>query len=123
MKIDIEIIKPDEYPLNIHHCIYKMIFFNKLDHQNSNNLDIILNTFIQGGVKKILLDFSNIQYIDSTGIGCIIQTAKTLRKLKGEVTITKCSSHIMEIFKLVRLEKFIKLFNSIEEGINFLKFS
>ncbi len=123
MKIDIEIIKLDECPSDIHNCICKMIFFNKLDHQNSNNLDIILNTFIQGGVRKILLDFSNIQYIDSTGIGYIIQIAKTLRNLKGEVTITKCSSHIIEIFKLVRLEKFIKLFNSTEEGINFLKFS
>lgn len=122
MKINIEILKSSDASTNPHTYICKIGLSNKLDHSNALHLENALLFMIQGGMKKLMLDLTDLKYIDSTGIGKLIKITKTLRKTKGDVCITKCTSHIVEIFKLVRLEKFIKIFNSNEEGLNFLTF-
>lgn len=122
MKIDIEILKSSDAVAKPHTFICKIGLSNKLDHSNAPHLENALLFMIQGGMRKLMLDLTDLKYIDSTGIGRLIKIIKTLRKTKGDVCITKCNSHIVEIFKLVRLEKFIKIFSSNEEGLNFLTF-
>ncbi|MBU1075767.1 MAG: STAS domain-containing protein [Spirochaetes bacterium] len=122
MKIDLEIIKTIEKSSKIHSGICKICIYNKLDRDNAIELGTILQTLIQGGITKIVFDLGELKYVDSTGIGRIITITKYLRKIKGDVTITRCSPHLMEVFRLVRLENFIKIFDSYEQGLNYIKF-
>ena len=64
-----------------------------------------------------------LRYVDSSGIGKIINTTKHIRSVKGNLTVARCAPNVKEVFDLVHLEKFLEIFNSIEEAINFLKFN
>jgi anti-sigma B factor antagonist len=92
-----------------------------LDNNNTFELEFFIYSLINGGVKKIIIDIEDLQYMDSTGIGSLIAIAKRLRKEKGEIAITRYTAQIMTILRPINMEKFIQFFPTIEEGINYLK--
>jgi anti-sigma B factor antagonist len=102
-------------------AIIKVDIKGSFDNNNTFKLEFFIYALINGGIKKILFDIEDLQYIDSTGIGSLIAIAKRLRKEKGEIAITRYTAQIMTILRPINMEKFIQFFPTIEEGINYLK--
>jgi anti-sigma B factor antagonist len=92
-----------------------------LDNNNIHEFDYIINALIEGGIKKMILDIDDLQYIDSTGIGAFIRITKRLRQMNGEVAITRYTSQILNILKPIKMENFIKFFPNVKEGISYLE--
>jgi len=68
---------------------------------------------IDTGKKNLILDLENIQYIDSTGLGTIAYTARTLEENSGNVMVVCTRHQIKKIFQVSGLEKKnIKLFDN-----------
>ncbi len=55
--------------------------------------------------KKLILDFSAVPFMDSSGIGLIIGRYKLMRLWEGEVTLSGMSRRIEMIVKLSGAEK------------------
>jgi len=123
MKFNIEIIKPSKASVDPKSFICKVNPINKLDQENGAEFEFLLMTLIKGGLRKILLDLDELRYVDSSGIGKIINITKHVRTIEGNVAAARCSPNVLEIFELVHLEKFIRIFNSNEEAISYLKLS
>lgn len=62
------------------------------DFSASNFKDYLLN-FMYKGKKKIVLDFSELRYIDSAFIGALILSAKILRMTGTDIKIVRTSEH------------------------------
>ncbi len=123
MLLDIDLIKFKETNTeDIYNNIFQISLSEKLDQFNMNTFEILMLTLIKGGVRKIVFNMKNLKYIDSSGIGKMINIAKIIRKTGGNLTITQCNEKIYEIFKLVKLDTFIKFFLTNEEGANYLQF-
>jgi anti-anti-sigma factor len=60
----------------------------------------------------VLLDFSEVEYINSTGIALIVGLLAQARAREVEVRATGLSDHYREIFEITRLADFM----TIEEG-------
>ena len=71
----------------------------------------------QQGVSKILLEFTPEAYINSGGIALLIQLLAQTTKKNQEVAITGLSSHFQKIFKMVGINKFSKIYKTIEEAL------
>jgi anti-sigma B factor antagonist len=97
--------------------VFKLTLPQKVDIDNSKDLWIYLKTLVTGGAQKIFIDLSNVNYIDSSGIGVLINTAKLLRKQKGDIVMANVSDDIKSIFKVIKLEEFIKIYNSEVEAV------
>ena len=73
---------------------------------------------IDTGKKNLILDLENIQYIDSTGLGTIAYTARTLEANSGNVLVVCTKHQIKKIFEVSGLEKKnIKLFDNESEAL------
>jgi len=55
--------------------------------------------------KHIIVDFKNVEMIDSMGIGMLVSTKNSLKRIDGELTVMNLTNDIMEMFKLMNLEK------------------
>jgi anti-sigma B factor antagonist len=102
--------------------IFKAELPKKIDIDNSKDLWIFLKTLISGGAQKILVDLKGCQYIDSSGIGIIINATKLMRKHKGDIILMGVSDEIKNIFKVINLENFIKIYNSEVEAMKSFRF-
>jgi anti-sigma B factor antagonist len=120
MKFNTEIIMPTG-ALKENKTIVKIELKGSLDNNNTPDFEFFVNTMIIGGVKKILIDINDLQYVDSTGIGSLITVTKKLRKDNGDVAITRYTAQVMTILKPINMEKFIQFFSTIDDGVKYLK--
>jgi anti-anti-sigma factor len=65
-----------------------------------------------GNAGAVVLDFSDVEYINSTGIALIVGLLAQARAREVEVRATGLSDHYREIFEITRLADFM----TIEEG-------
>lgn len=101
--------------------IYKIKSDSKIDIDNSEELFTFLKTIVAGGVIKVLFDLQGVHYIDSSGIGVLINIAKIIRSNKGDIALLNVSTDLESIFKLVKLQRFISIFPNEEDAVNFFK--
>ena len=125
MNITFEIIKIS--PVSTDKIDYATIVFKttpprKIDIDNSKDLWIYFKTLISGGARKIYVDLKSVEYIDSSGIGVFINSAKLIRKQKGDVVLANVSDEVRNIFKVINLDEFIKIYNSEVEAINSFRY-
>jgi anti-anti-sigma factor len=59
----------------------------------------------------ILLDFSNVGYINSTGIALIVRFLADGRRDRRELRACGLSPHYVEIFQLTRLSDYMRIFD------------
>ena len=74
--------------------------------------DELLQTFndiIEKGPKEVLLDIDGLKSITSSGIGKIVLLYKELQKKNGTLKIQGANKTIMEIFKIVKLDKLVEI--------------
>jgi anti-sigma B factor antagonist len=63
------------------------------------------------GTNAILLDFSDTDYINSTGIALIVRLLADARRDRREVRACGLSPHYVEIFQITRLSDYMRIFD------------
>ena len=71
---------------------------------------------IEDGPKNIILDLSGIDFIDSSGLGALVQVAKKVQTSKGTLQVVS-NPRVTQTVKLVRWEKFLALRPSVEDAL------
>lgn len=91
----------------------------ELDHHSAeevrNKVDNRLDT---DGFIKLIMDFSGVTFMDSSGIGVVIGRYKKLSLKKGKVYITRVSGSVKRVFELSGMFKIIPMFESIENALD-----
>jgi anti-sigma B factor antagonist len=123
IKFDLIKISPlDHTKVDYTTTVFKLQLPGEFIIDNSTYYEVFLNTLIIGGVLKIYVNMYDVSYIDSSGIGTLINATKKIRDNKGELIISNLSSDVKKIFNLVNLETFLKIFNSEPEAINYFRY-
>lgn len=69
----------------------------------------VFNSIIEKGPSLVIIDISELKSITSSGIGKIVLLYKGLQKKGGKVKIIGVNETIMQIFKIVKLDKLIEI--------------
>ena len=69
---------------------------------------------------SLVIDLTKIDFLDSSGLGALVQTAKECKKLKLGFSVVG-NSRVAQTIKLVRLGDFLNLNLSLEDALNYLK--
>jgi len=80
-------------------------------------------TFVTNNLKNELpfvIDLTKIDFLDSSGLGALVQTAKECKKLKIAFSLVG-NSRVAQTIKLVRLGDFLNLKVSLEDALTYLK--
>ena len=65
---------------------------------------------------SFVIDLTKIDFLDSSGLGALVQTAKECKKLKLKFSVIG-NSRVAQTIKLVRLGDFLNLESSLENAI------
>ena len=60
--------------------------------------------------EALMLNFSNVVYINSTGIALIVGILAQARKARKRLVVFGLSDHYMQIFKITRLSDFMDIY-------------
>jgi anti-anti-sigma factor len=82
----------------------------------------VVGKFIDEGPKHVILDLSKIDFVDSSGLGALVQLAKKAQTAEGTFQIVT-NPRVTQTVKLVRLEQFLALQPSVDQAIENVKSS
>lgn len=71
--------------------------------------------FVTKGNRMIVLDMTDVTFIDSSGLGALIGTLKVMGN-DGELVLSGACESVVNMFKLTRMNKVFRMFNSAEEA-------
>jgi anti-sigma B factor antagonist len=69
----------------------------------------VFNGIIEKNPKEVVIDLSKLKSITSSGIGKIVSLYKDLNKEGGKIRIVGANDTIMQIFKIVKLDKLMEI--------------
>jgi anti-anti-sigma factor len=80
----------------------------------------VLSKCIDDGPKHVVLDLSQIDFVDSSGLGALVQLAKKAQSAEGTLQIVT-NPRVTQTVKLVRLEQFLALQPSVDIALENIK--
>ena len=69
--------------------------------------------------KKIIVDFSQTDFLDSTGIGLIIEMTNRLRQAGGNLAIIRMNRDVKNLFGIANLLDILTHYENLEDAINY----
>ncbi len=63
----------------------------------------------------IYLDFTNLDYIDSTGLGALISILKEANESDRDIYLIEVNERIRKLFKITQLEEMFKFVGELDE--------
>jgi anti-sigma B factor antagonist len=76
-----------------------------------------LKELVATGTQFLVMDFQNVQWINSNGIGTIIACLTTFRNRGGDIRFANLHGATRNYFHITKLETVTRLFDSIEEAV------
>lgn len=70
---------------------------------NLNDLSELINGEVTSN-KNFIIDFKNVNAINSSGLGILIACLKKIKDAGGKLTLENLNSKIMNIFKITKLD-------------------
>ncbi len=62
-----------------------------------------------GGAKKLVLNFSNVEFLSSAALGKLISFEKKVRQSKSDLILTNIRPEIYEVFAITKLTKLFQI--------------
>ena len=91
-------------------------FTGQLDAYSEKQFITYVNDVLESNQLSVVIDLSKIDFIDSSGLGAMVQTAKTCNKAKRSFVVVG-NSRVIQTIKLVRLEDFLHLEPDLKTAI------
>lgn len=87
----------------------------RLDARTAPDLKGRLVGYVGQGFDWIVLDLSDVEFVDSSALGAIVSGLKALGR-KGDLVIAGAREPVMALFKLTRMDKVFRLFPTTAEA-------
>ena len=75
-------------------------------------------TQVREGRRRLVLDLSGVDFIDSFGLGAIVGALKRTRLLDGDLRIVVPEPRIRRVFEVCDLDRVFKLHRTVQEAVS-----
>ncbi|HCW53893.1 MAG TPA: anti-sigma F factor antagonist [Clostridium sp.] len=90
----------------------------ELDHNSAESVRVkVDNKIDEDNITKIILNFSGVTFMDSSGIGAVIGRYKKVSNIGGKLCVVEVNKNVDKIFDLAGLYKVIKKYSTVNEAV------
>jgi anti-sigma B factor antagonist len=72
---------------------------------------------IEAGARKLVIDFTNTGYIDSSGLGALVSLSKKLRDAGGDLRLAGLNEDLRTLFELTKLDTLFAIADTTEQAL------
>ncbi len=88
-----------------------------LDAHTAPNLEAAFTTLIESKQYKVIVDFHDLKYISSAGLGVFMAFIETMRENNGDIKLAAMQPNVYEIFDLLGFPMLYEIFPTVDEAI------
>ena len=89
----------------------------EVDVYTSPQLKHDLVEMAERGIKQVVINLSQVEYLDSTGLGVLIGGLKRMREAGGNLSLVGPGMRIQRIFEITGLNKIFEIHATEEEAL------
>lgn len=84
---------------------------------NRQELKELIQTAVDRGERRILVDFSRTGYIDSSGLGALVSVSKRVREVGGELRLSGLNEDLRSLFELTKLDTLFAIADTPQQAL------
>jgi anti-sigma B factor antagonist len=109
VEVNVRIIEPDITVCEIE---------GRLSLGNSlMSLENLIRKTIQNGARKLILDLSKLNFIDSAGIGLLLSSSGLMEQNGGRMLIAGAQGNVAHTFQIVHLERVVSFHPDLNSAV------
>jgi anti-sigma B factor antagonist len=94
---------------------------NVMGGPDATTLNEQVHKFLDGGVRKIVIDLHEVQFVNSSGLGMLIGSLTTMRNAGGELKLARASKKVEALIEVTKLHKVFEVYPSVSAAIGSFK--
>ena len=98
--------------------ITSVVLSGRLDAFSVDYLFSCIESQIQSGCKKLILDCTQLNYISSVGLGMLLRIHGRMAKQGGDVKIAGVHGAVAQVIGLVRLDQVLQMYPTVSEAVS-----
>lgn len=90
----------------------------ELDHHSAEEVRVKIDDRIdRDNIRKVILNFSGVTFMDSSGIGVVIGRYKKMQNRDGRLCVAEANRTVNKVFEISGMFKIIDVYKNIDEAM------
>jgi anti-sigma B factor antagonist len=89
----------------------------RIDTSTSNHFEETINDLIENNQYNMVMDFSDVDFLSSSGLRILVTTRKKLREMGGDIVLANPSQRATDSIEIAGLDKLFTSYPNREEAI------
>ena len=81
------------------------------------NVSPFLNAVRRENAPTMILDFTGVPYLDSSGLGSLVSAYTSCQKAGRRVALTGVNKRVMKVFEITKVEEIFLMFPTLSDAI------
>jgi len=87
-----------------------------IDLNHSPKLRNVLQKLVEKKCPALLIDFTAVHYIDSSGLATLVEYFQGSRGFSGKIALAQLNDRVKSVFELVRLSEIFAIYPTLEDA-------
>ncbi|MCP3669496.1 MAG: STAS domain-containing protein [Gammaproteobacteria bacterium] len=103
-----------------HNSIDIVMLSNRLTAADISGVRREFNNIINTGNANLLLDITELEFVDSSGLGFLVGTQQEARKRRGDMVLYNPQLNVRALLELTRLDQIFSIHSEMSEAMDAL---
>ncbi|MBL1083490.1 STAS domain-containing protein [Streptomyces actinomycinicus] len=90
----------------------------QVDYDNASDVGARCEDLVRQGCSTLVLDASEVQYLDSSGVSMIITLSRVLDDHAGTLRLAALSDHYQQVWRLLGLDALLPVFPAVNAALD-----
>ena len=83
--------------------------------------DSQVQAVIEDGVSRMVIDLTDVEYVDSAGLGMLMYAYGMLNEKKGTLRLCGVTARVMSLLQMTKTDMFLPIDKSLDESVAALR--
>ena len=94
---------------------YLITVSGEVDLATSPELDVAIIAAIDSGTPSVVIDLTDVSFMDSSGLGVIVRALKRCREAENDLDLVITNKRVLKVFGITGLDQVIPIHASIQD--------
>jgi anti-anti-sigma factor len=100
----------------IHEGVWVLRLQGRFATGSDDELASARNLLQENGIGNAVMDLSDVPYLDSTGLGFVVELHKYLASRGGQLFLADANQRVRDVLQMTRISEIVPLFRDVEDA-------
>ncbi len=102
----------------LEHDVWLISVGGRLDQESTTEFENEVINILAEGRTRLLVDLSQVTYVNSGGLRCLVTIWRQAREKSGDVCLVNINENIDQVFSMVGFDKVFNIFDDLDSALD-----